>query len=142
MGAVPAATPVIAPVVDTMVAIPVAPLTQVPPAGAEDNEPVDPWQMVSEPVIVEGDAFTVTFFVAEHSPPVVYEITAIPAFIPVTVPVLPTDAFPLMVLHTPPGVPSVRFVVAPSQTTAVPPIAAGLALTVTTTDTVQPDPSE
>lgn len=56
---------------------------------------------------------------------------AVPPATPDTMPVDPTVAVPVvLLLHIPPVVASVRFVVAPAQTEAVPPITAGKRLTV------------
>ena len=58
-------------------------------------------------------------------------ISAVPAFNPVVTPVPSTTlALGLAVDHVPPEVGWVRVVVAPTQTTRVPPIVVGVALTV------------
>jgi hypothetical protein len=46
-------------------------------------------------------------------------MVTVPATTPVTMPVVPTVALPLLALHVPPVVTSVRFTVAPVQTEAV-----------------------
>ena len=61
-------------------------------------------------------------------------ITAVPAAMPVTVPVVdPIEAIPVAEeLHVPPTGESLRFVVAPGHTVAVPEMVPGKGLTVTT----------
>jgi hypothetical protein len=68
----------------------------------------------------------------------------VPAVTPVTMPLEePTDAFVLLLLQLPPGVPSVKVIVEPGQTANVlPPIAEGRGLTVTGSVAVHPVPSE
>ena len=65
-------------------------------------------------------------------------IVAVPALTPVTIPVLPTVAAALLLLHVPPPGLHVRVVVAPSQTVAVPLMLAGDERTVTTAVCEQP----
>ena len=66
-----------------------------------------------------------------------------PAETPVTIPVEPTVALVLEVLHVPPGVASLRVVVPPlSQRLNVPDIAAGAGLTVTATGAVLAQPPD
>jgi hypothetical protein len=86
--AVPAAMPVTTPLVLT-VAIPAAPVLQVPPLAKLLNEVVLPAQIVAVPVIVpaSGSGLTVTICVATAVPQLfvtVYDIVAVPADIPVT----------------------------------------------------------
>jgi hypothetical protein len=70
-------------------------------------------------------------------------MAAIPAATPLTIPVLLTEAVVAgALLHTPPGVPSVKAVVAPVHTLIIPPIADGEAITVTVLVTIHPMPSE
>ena len=62
-------------------------------------------------------------------------MVAIPAPVPVTTPVLPTVAMAvLLLLHTPPGAPSIRLMVLPTHTLVgplmVPALAARLTVTV------------
>ena len=69
MVAVPAAIPVTAPVLPT-VAIPVAPLPQVPPVTPSDRVTTVDWHKANVPVIVPagGKPFTVTTAVATAVP--------------------------------------------------------------------------
>lgn len=60
MVAVPGATPVTTPVVKSTVAVPVALLTQVPPADASASVVVRPTHTVVVPVISAGSGLTVT----------------------------------------------------------------------------------
>ena len=60
-------------------------------------------------------------------------MTVVLAVTPVTVPVLPIVAMAvLLLLQLPPVVASVRVIVVPADTVSVPPIVAGIGLTVTT----------
>ena len=61
-----------------------------------------------------------------------------PAVIPVTIPVVPMDALPLLMLHVPPPVASLSEVVRPLHTPVVPDMVAGNAPTVTTDVVLQP----
>ena len=85
------------------------------------------------PPIAAGEGLTVTVANALQPEPIVYDIIAVPAITPVTMPVpVPTVATPvLLLLHRPPAVTSNKATLAPSHITLVPVIAAGLGLTVT-----------
>jgi hypothetical protein len=135
---VPAATPPIVPVPAPMVAAAVVLLTHVPPPDASLSVAVAPAQTERAPLMAAGNGLTVTAWVAYVVPQpfaMPYEINAVPALTPVTVPLVPTVAIPVApLLHTPPGVASLSDVVAPAHTTGVPVIpagAAGVVLTVT-----------
>lgn len=135
---VPADTPVTTPEVPT-VAIAELPLTQDPPVGEDANAVVDPTHTDIVPVITDGAANTESEAVRTH-PEAVYEIVAVPAAIPVTIPVEPTTAVPVALLaHVPPPVAEDNVIVAPAHTDVAPVMAAGSALTVTTAVRVQPD---
>ena len=56
----PVSTPVTMPVEEPTVAVPVALLLQVPPAGISPSAVVSPWHTESVPVIADGSALTVT----------------------------------------------------------------------------------
>jgi hypothetical protein len=73
------------------------------------------------PRVTVGVAFTVTIAVTVL-PEAVYEMTAVPAAMPFTVPLNdPTVAMPVLALfHVPPVVASVSTVTAPTQTVLVP----------------------
>ena len=80
-----------------------------------------------------GRGFIVILFVALQ-PPTVYEIVAVPAVTPVTMPEEePTVALVLLLLQVPPAVASVSVIVAPSQTEELPEIDGGVGFTVTVT---------
>jgi hypothetical protein len=84
------------------------------------------------------EEFTVTVIVAEQpaEPPVVpvYEITVVPARIPVTTPVLEmVPATGTELLHSPPGVASVSAAVSPTHTVLGPTMGAGSESTVIVT---------
>jgi hypothetical protein len=112
-----------------------------------DRVVVLPVQTFVAPVILpaSGSGFTVTTLVATPvHPPLVteYEIVAVPAATPVTIPVaLPTVAFAVLDDdHIPPLVALLRVLVLPTHTLAVPVIvpAAGAAFTVTTAVAIHP----
>ena len=67
-------------------------------------------------------------------------MVAVPAAMPLTIPVLPTDAIPVELLdHVPPPVADDNEVVAPTHTESVPEMVAGSALTVTIAVRLQPE---
>jgi hypothetical protein len=69
-------------------------------------------------------------------------MVAVPAATPPTVPAATVAIAVLPLVHTPPATPSLRLVVNPVQTLAVPLMAAGEAFTVTTVVTEHPAPRE
>jgi hypothetical protein len=93
---------------------------------------------VKVPVITPGNGLTVTTVVALQPVPKLYDIVALPATAPVTMPVEPIAAMAeLLLLHVPPeGVP-LKVVVAPEHTTLVP-VTDGVATTVTSRVLVHP----
>ena len=141
---VPADTPVTTPLLLPTLATPVAPLAHTPPLVASVRVVVNPTHTLVVPPIAAGLAFTVTVATARQPVLNVYVIIVVPAVRPVTTPVeTPIVATPVLPLvHVPPLVASVRVVVAPTQALSVPPMAAGLAFTVTTVVTRQPVLSE
>ncbi len=67
-------------------------------------------------------------------------MVAVPAAMPLTIPVLPTVATPVALLdHVPPPVAEDNEVVLPTHTDSVPEMVAGSALTVTTAVRLQPE---
>ena len=127
----PAATPVMTPVPDA-VAIAVLLLLHVPPATVLESVVVNPTQTLLVPVMDAGIGLTVTLVTEVQPAGNVYVMVAIPALMPEITPE-PTPAVAIAVLlldHAPPLVASARMVVAPTQTVAVPVIAAGIGLTV------------
>jgi hypothetical protein len=72
----------------------------------------------------DGNGLTVTTFVAATLPQefvAVYDIVAVPTDAALITPVLPTVAtVPLVLLQVPPGVASLKLIVAPAQTAVVP----------------------
>jgi hypothetical protein len=136
--AVPADMPVTIPVV-LAIAMPTAPVLQIPPLAELLNEVVLPAQTVAVPVMVpaSGSGLTVTICVATAVPQLfvtVYDIVAVPADTPVTTPLVLTVAIPeAPVLHVPPLTELLNVVVLPAQTVAMPVIApaSGSGLTVT-----------
>jgi hypothetical protein len=75
--------------------------------------------------------------------PDVYDIVAVPAVPPVTIPIALTVATPVLPLpHTPPAVVLLSTVVLPAHTFSVPVIAAGEVSTLTVVTVLQPLPSE
>ena len=79
-----------------------------------------------------GIGSTVTVLEAIQLPGISYIILAVPAVTPVTIPDVPIVALPLRLLHVPPVIASLNDVDAPIHTEAVPFIAPGAALIVTT----------
>ncbi len=138
--AVPAATPDTTPDVEFTLAVPEALLVHTPPVGDEDNVVVDPVHTESVPEIAEGAALTVTTLVAKQPPAKVYVIVAVPVATPDTTPEVElTLAVPeALLVHTPPVGDDDNVVVDPTQTAAVPDIAPGVVLTVTTAVTKHP----
>jgi 1,4-dihydroxy-2-naphthoate octaprenyltransferase len=130
---VPADTPVTTPVIIPTMATAVLLLLQSPPIVVVLRVIVAPSHTVDSPESAAGDRFTVTIAMAEHPAADVYDIMAVPAATPVTTPVAaPTVAILVApLLHVPPVVRSLSVVLAPAQTTRVPVIADGAALTVT-----------
>ena len=100
---------------------------------------VEPAHTIPAPLMAAGSASTVTALIAVHPVPRVYVITEVPFATPDTIPVdVPTVAADvLLLLHVPPPA-SVNAVVEPAQTLAVPVIAEGRVLTVTTVVFWQP----
>ena len=121
MMAVPVDAPVTTPVLAPTPAIPEALLTQTPPVGLPENVMVAPLQTADEPEIV-GVVLTVTTAVAVQAPAgIVYVIVDVPGEIPVTIPVDPIPAIPLLLLlQCPPDVASDNAVVDPAHTLSVP----------------------
>jgi hypothetical protein len=140
---VPGIMPVATPVDDPMVATLRLPLVHVPPVAASVSDVVKPVQMLSEPPIAGGAAFTVTSAVTlQPVADILYVMRDVPVAIPETTPVeVPIDAtVVLLLLHVPPGVPSVSDVLPPTHIARLPVIGAGSGLTVTTTQREQPVP--
>lgn len=121
------------PVPATMVAMPVLPLSHVPPGVASVSVVVSPGHTLSVPLMAAGKGFTVTTVVVMQPVANVYVITAVPAAMPVTTPVdgatVATSRLPL--LHVPPGMVLLSVVVAPSHTLATP-VDEGVGFTVST----------
>ena len=135
----PAATPVTTPNGDT-VAIAFAELLQTPPEAVSDNEITAPAQTLSTPAIdpASGCGLTTTLTVAVADPQLndvtVYDMVALPAIKPVTMPVPLTVAMPGAELtQAPPAAVSDNVMAAPTQTLSAPVIvpAIGSGLTVT-----------
>lgn len=140
MLAVPTTTPVIRPEPDTAVAIPVLALLQLPPVVASLKIVVEPVQTVGAPVAAGGNPLIVMVCVAAQPVPTVYEISTLPADIPVTFPLTAsTVAVPVpSLLQEPPVVTSATMVVEPAQSTVDPLIAKGVGLTVRVVAVLQP----
>ena len=140
MVVVPAATPVTTPVPPITVATDEVLLVQVPPALVLPRVVVKPAHTFMVPVMAAGNGLTVTAIVIWQ--PVVgniYDIVAVPADIPVTIPLVKpiTAAVVLLLVHVPPPA-SVNAVVRPTHTLFVPVIADGNGLTVTAVIDEQP----
>src|SRR5690242_14005890 len=118
---VPTVTPVNTPVDDPMVATPVLLLVHVPAPAPSLNVVEPPTHTPGVPAIGEI-GFTVTVAEVKQPPGIVYDIRAVPADTPVTIPdELPMVATPVLPLtQTPPLTPSLSVVVLPWQTFIVP----------------------
>ena len=114
--------PVATPVVGFIDARAGMPLVHVPPRGLLLNAVVIPVQVLNVPVIGAGKGYTVTTAVVRFSGFIWYVITAVPAAIPETSPVVRFTAATSMAeeVHVPPGVASLRIVCRPSHTARVP----------------------
>ena len=138
MVAVPAVMPVTLPVEPT-VAILVEPELHIPPPEASVKFIIDPAHTVIRPFIIpaSGNGLTVIISVALKVPQLlltVYDIVAVPAVMPVRLPVEPTVAMLVEPeLHIPPPEPSVTLVIDPAHTLKRPVIVpvSGNGLTVT-----------
>ena len=123
-----------------MVAMVVVPLVHVPPPVASLKVVARPAQTLAVPVIDDGKGFTVTTFEATQPVARVYVIAdvpdATPVITPVEEPMVAIVVTPLV--HVPPPVASLRVVVKPAQTVAIPVIDDGNGLTVTITVAKQP----
>lgn len=107
------------------------PVAQAPPGVASVSIADDPTQISDTPLIVPGNASTVTIVVAMHPADAVYVIIAVPAVMPITRPagsIVAIEVAPE--LQEPPVVTQASVVVEPSHTSVVPVIAAGRAFTV------------
>jgi hypothetical protein len=135
MTEVPAATPHAVPVELPMVATAVLLLLHVPPAVASLRVVQVPAHMVVVPMIAAGNGLTVATIVAVQPPLMVYEITAVPAETPQSVPVLPTVATEtLLLLQVPPDVASLSVVQRPVHINGTPLMAAGAGSTISVAD--------
>jgi hypothetical protein len=122
-----------------IVATPVLALVHVPPVGVELNVVVAPVHTLIVPVMAVGCVLTVTAAAAKQPPVNVYVIFDVPELTPVTIPVLPIVATPVLALvQVPPDGEELNVVVAPVHTLIVPVIAVGCVLTVTTAAAKQP----
>ena len=115
-------------------------LDHVPPATASLNVVVRPEHTDVIPVIAAGNTFTVTVRIAMQPSPSVYDMVAVPAVIPETIPFpAPISAVKgSLVLHTPPAIASVNVVIKPSHTDATPKMLDGDWFTVIVAEILQP----
>jgi len=129
---VPGVPPVTTPLDEPTAATPGVPLVHVPPAGELASVVVPPEQITIVPDIAPGRALTVTILVTKQPADSMYVIVAVPADIPLTVPLSePTVAtVTLPLVHVPPPVVDDSDVDAPIHTVAVPVIDAGIGFTV------------
>lgn len=141
---VPAVRPLTEPEVP-IVAKAVLLLLQVPPNVPSISEIDVPVHRLPAPPIDAGNEFIFTVVVAVLVQPdplvTLYDITGVPAAMPVTIPVVPTDPDEgRLLLHVPPGVTSLKVVDVPTQIFTVPVIAAtvGKGLTVIIVVALQP----
>ena len=112
------------------VAIAEEPLLQVPPGEASLKVVAAPWHTMAVPPIASGNGSIVTVAFTLQLPPSEYTTEAVPAAIPVTVPAKsPTETVVAALVHAPPVVALLKVVVAPKQTTGIPPMGPGAVLT-------------
>ena len=144
----PAVTPQTEPDEVPTVAIPVLLLDHKPPTTVSDNVVHAPTHTLDTPRIGPGEGLTFTVVVTKQLVGNVYFIVVDKPFVtPVTVvdelgPAVHVAASGLLLVHVPPGVPSVNVIVWPTHTDDGPDIgAADGELTVTTTVEAQPVPS-
>lgn len=136
----PGDMPVTMPVPALIVAVPPR-MAQVIPGVMSVSVMVEPTQTTDGPAIAAGSGLTVTGSIAGQPAPTAYEIEAMPADTPVTIPVADTDPVSgALLVHVPPGVTSDSVIVLPTHTEAGPLIADGPALTVTVRVTVHTVP--
>jgi hypothetical protein len=127
---VPELTPVAIPEAVPIVALATELLDHVPPVDVFVRVVVAPGQTVSIPPIAGGGANTVTVVVTLQPAVVWYMMSAVPAVMPVTLPLLAlTDTVGSELLHTPPDGVVVRLINDPGHTGATPVIGAGVGLT-------------
>jgi hypothetical protein len=131
MMTVPGLTPVTVPVVSSIVARKLLLLLHVPPVVVLESIVVASGHTDKVPPMAPGGDATVTVVVVEQLPAVVYEICAVPADMPVTVPfVALTETVACGLDQLPPPGVLVRIVAAPGQIVSVPLMGAGVGLTV------------
>lgn len=123
----PGATPTTNPEALTLAMV-AALLLHVPPGVTSLRPIVAPWHTALLPVMAAGAGFMSTVRALEQPEDNVNTISALPALIPVTVPDASTIALGDSVDHVPALI-LLSVVVVPGQTTAVPVMAAGCALT-------------
>ena len=111
---------------------------QFPPDVVLPSDIELPEQTVFEPDIKAGSGLTVIAFVAKQPAGSVYVIMTAPALIPVTIPPLIETTEISELDHEPPLVLSVNDRVLPAQTILAPVIAAGVGLTVISSETEHP----
>jgi hypothetical protein len=116
----------------------VALLLQTPPDTLLVRVVVVPVHTLVGPLITSGNTFTVATLVALQPLLNVYSIVAVPTALPVTIPLVPTEAIASSVLdHTPPTEP-VSVAVVPMQIDALP-TTDGDAITETANVAILPD---
>jgi len=140
MEAVPAEAPLTSP--PATVATVLLLLAHVPLPVRSVSNVAEPAHTDFVPPIAAGFGLTVNPNVLLQPVINVYDIVAVPALTPFTVPELTAATAPFVLLHTPPPVLSVSRVENPAQILFVPPIAAGKGFTVTIIDARQPEPRE
>ena len=136
MVVVPAVAPVITPVAEPMVAVPVVLLLHVPPVVASVSAIVEPEHTLKPadgPRMLVGTGFTVTVVVAVQPTVVVYVTTDVPVatlvMMPVLLPMVATPVVPLV--HVPPAMVPASVVPLPAHMVMVPVSGPGTAFTVT-----------
>ena len=117
---VPSVKPVTVVTVVPVVTDTPAVLVHVPPLVKLLSVIEEPLHTEARPPILEGSALTVTTAIV-GTPPIVYDIVAVPGLTPVTIPDVPTVAIEIFdECQVPPDVALVKAVVEPAQTLSVP----------------------
>lgn len=120
MTAMPADTPVTAPVIRPTEALDGMLEVQSPPGDASLKKVVSPTHTLWTPVMSGGNGTTVTMRSRIQPDIIVYVTITVPGVIPDMTPVIgcivPIIAVPGLVLHTPPGMVLVRLIANPAQT--------------------------
>jgi hypothetical protein len=137
---VPAPIPSTSPVIELIVATELLLVLHVPPVVALVSTVVCPLHKFNAPALAASVPLTVTVRVAKQPNELVNLIVVVPALLPVTKPVVPTDAIAgVALLQVPVPTDTSMAVDSPEHILLVPPcIGAGIGFTVTIAERKQP----